>query len=777
MGVLGTVNYWNARHASMQVRDRSIDGLNNSAELKLSCVSEIKRAQISDYFENARRQIVTLAQSPQTASAVTGFSTAFKAFVDDRKQSASASPDDKAQLKSYYQSVFAGEYSKNNPGKNADIESRFALLSPAAIALQQSYIASNPHALGNKQLLDASPLNTIYDSLHKANHGYLRSLVEQFGFYDIFLIDSESGDIVYTVFKEVDFGTNLNNGPYARTNLGEAFRKANSLSRSDAPVLVDFACYYPSYEAPASFMAIPVFDGDRRVGVLAIQMPIDRVNQVMNVGSMLGEKGESYLVAMDGLPRSDSKLDPQNRTIIKAFMNPATGTMKSPAIENALAGKSGVSTSVNYLGTESISSFAPLNVLGLKWAVITEEPVESALEPVERVTEATSEAQSALLWWSSLLTLLSSAIIIPFAWWTVRNLMRPINATIATLRDIAEGEGDLTRRLDEARPDELGELAKWFNAFADRIHDVVCTISVNAQMLASSSHQLSATAEQLSDGVSNSKQQSASVSAAAEQMSVNMREVADSTDGMSQTIRAVAASVEEMNQTIREIARNAEKSASVAGQAANLVEVSNDKISNLGEAADEIGKVIEVIQDIAEQTNLLALNATIEAARAGEAGKGFAVVATEVKELAKQTAAATDDIRTRIEAMQATTGDAVDSIREISEVINNVNEVSRTIASAVEEQSITTRQISDNVSTTASAAESVARGVAETALASREITENITRVDGVLLQTAEGADESRDAGNRLSELAAEMNGLIGRFKTRQSKEVPALSHR
>jgi methyl-accepting chemotaxis protein len=207
-----------------------------------------------------------------------------------------------------------------------------------------------------------------------------------------------------------------------------------------------------------------------------------------------------------------------------------------------------------------------------------------------------------------------------------------------------------------------------------------------------------------------------------------------------------------------------------------LVEISNDKITNLGQAADEIGRVIEVIQDIAEQTNLLALNATIEAARAGEAGKGFAVVATEVKELAKQTAAATDDIRTRIESMQASTGDAVESIREISEVINNVNEVSRTIASAVEEQSITTRQISDNVSTTASAAESVARGVAETAMASREITENITRVDGVLMQTAEGADESRDAGTRLSQLAEEMNGLIGRFRINPNQNKAHANH-
>ncbi|MCU0719837.1 MAG: methyl-accepting chemotaxis protein [Pirellula sp.] len=346
--------------------------------------------------------------------------------------------------------------------------------------------------------------------------------------------------------------------------------------------------------------------------------------------------------------------------------------------------------------------------------------------------------------------------------------MNPINATITTLRDIAEGDGDLTQRLDESRTDELGELSRWFNAFANRIHDLICIIMDDAHLLTARSTQLKSSADNLAFQVSSSKQQSASVSAAAEEMSVSMQCVSESTDSMSCSIKAVAASVEEMNSTIRDIAGNAEKSAAVASQAASLVEESNERISALGQSANEIGKVIEVIQEIAEQTNLLALNATIEAARAGDAGKGFSVVATEVKELAKQTASATDDIRARIEAIQGSTSDAVSSIRNISNVIKNVNEVSRSIAAAVEEQSITTRQISENVTQTATAAETVASGIAETAIASREITENFAKVDSVLVTSATGADESRDAGTELSQLANEMSQLVGRFKVRKS---------
>jgi methyl-accepting chemotaxis protein len=776
MGVLGTINFFNSQSAFHHITQESVNGMTNLANSKLTAVAEVKKAQIKDYFESASRQITSIAHSTQSSLAIRSFAQGFKSFTNDRKLVNENEIVDLPQVKQYYQTIFSAEYLKNNPGKSVESDIRVSQLSPAGLALQNAYIVQNANPLGNKQQLIESPYKSKYDAAHKANHPFFKYVLEQYGYYDIFLIDSESGDIVYTVFKEVDFATNLNDGPYARTALGDAFRKANSQSASDAPVLVDFARYYPSYESPASFIAAPIFDGEKRIGVVAIQMPIDKVNSVMNVGSYLGDDGEAYLVAKDFLPRSDSKLDTANRTIVQAFRDPAKGQIKTEAVERALRGETGLLKTKNYLGQETLTGFSPINVFGLEWAIITDEPVSTALASAEEIATGSSKAQSSLLFWFLGLTIGSVAVILPFSLLIVRNLMTPIRATINTLRDIAEGEGDLTRRLDASRADELGELSKWFNAFAQRIHDVVCTVSDNSNSLSASSTQLSQTAESLSAGVSSSKQQSASVSAAAEEMSVNMRQVADSTDGMSQTIRAVAASVEEMNQTIREIARNAEKSAAVAGQAATLVEVSNEKISTLGNSANEIGRVIEVIQDIAEQTNLLALNATIEAARAGEAGKGFAVVATEVKELAKQTAAATDDIRSRIEAIQASTTDAVESIREISEVINNVNEVSRTIASAVEEQSITTRQISDNVSTTANAAETVARGVSETAVASREITENITKVDSVLLQTAEGADESRNAGIRLSELASEMTEMIGKFRTDRTKSSNLVRH-
>ncbi len=342
---------------------------------------------------------------------------------------------------------------------------------------------------------------------------------------------------------------------------------------------------------------------------------------------------------------------------------------------------------------------------------------------------------------------------------------------VSHVLNLAAG-GDLTQVYEVAEADEdiaetrntFTAIAKAVNAMCAKLRNVISNVAQNATTLVNTSTELSSTADQLTSGADETTNQSATVASAAEEMSINMKQVSDSTGQMSENVRTVAAATEEMTATIGEIAKNAEQSAAVAGQAASLAEVSNEKVGSLGVAADEIGKVIEVIQDIAEQTNLLALNATIEAARAGEAGKGFAVVATEVKELAKQTATATDDIRRRIEGIQGSSGEAVDAIKEITEVINNVNDVARTIAAAVEEQSATTKEISQTIAQTAEAADTVSQGVKESAIASQEITENIVGVDQGAKNTSAAATETKASSSALAGLAGELQELVGEFK-------------
>ncbi len=390
---------------------------------------------------------------------------------------------------------------------------------------------------------------------------------------------------------------------------------------------------------------------------------------------------------------------------------------------------------------------------GMKWNMLVRVSADEAYAAVNSIRQ------------TFIITIVISAITIMIvAWLFTSVLIRPIRATVNMIQDIAEGEGDLTKRLQENEHDEIGELAHWFNVFVQKLQRIIGDIAQSANTLTDSSKELTQTASQMASGAEEMSSQSSSVAAATEEMSVNMNTVAGSGEKMSQNVQAVATSVEQMTSTITEIAKNTEQAASISKKAAQIAETSNENIGQLGTAADDIGKVIEVIQDIAEQTNLLALNATIEAARAGEAGKGFAVVATEVKELAKQTASATEDISNRVNAIQQTTQESVKSINEISDVIEEVNKTSNMIASAVEEQNVTTKEISGNITQAASASDEVAKGVSETAVATQEITQNITQVDVAAKETAKGSAQTQGSGQELAQLAGRLQELVGQFK-------------
>ncbi|MEI8373566.1 MAG: methyl-accepting chemotaxis protein [Planctomycetota bacterium] len=384
---------------------------------------------------------------------------------------------------------------------------------------------------------------------------------------------------------------------------------------------------------------------------------------------------------------------------------------------------------------------------------------------IQQTDDAAEAAFARAQWTLGIGTSLAMVLAALFSVVATRSIVLPIKDCVGFTGLLAQG--DFSKEVPEVlrkRGDEMGDLARAFHTMAGNTRELLKGMIRNTQTVASSATELSATATQLASGAEETTNQSAQVAAAAEQMSTNMGGMAAATEQMSTNIKVVASAIEELTSSISEVSKSAERAAGVADNAAQLVSTSNSQIGELGGAADEIGKVIEVIQDIAEQTNLLALNATIEAARAGDAGKGFAVVATEVKELAKQTASATEDIRKRIKGIQGSAGRTVKSIGDISDVVKQVNELSRMIASAVEEQSITTKEIARNMVQSSTAAQMVSRGVAESATATHEITRNIVGVDQAARQSAQGAAQTQTTGRELSSVAEQLQGLVGQFK-------------
>jgi methyl-accepting chemotaxis protein len=359
-----------------------------------------------------------------------------------------------------------------------------------------------------------------------------------------------------------------------------------------------------------------------------------------------------------------------------------------------------------------------------------------------------------------LLLIVLGGISIAFTRW----FSKRISAVSAGIKDIAQGEGDLRKRLTSGSQDEVGELAGWFNVFAEKLQNIIKEIIGNTQTLSSASEELSAVSTQLAANAEETTNQSNTVASATEQATANVNNISAAAEEMSTSVRTVATAIEEMSSSLNEVSKNCQKESQIAANANNQAKSTRDLMDRLGVSSKEIGKVIEVINDIADQTNLLALNATIEAASAGEAGKGFAVVANEVKELAKQTAQATDQISRQIEEMQTSTGSAVTAIEEITKVIEEINSISHTIVSAVEEQSATVNEIAKSVGGASQAATEIAKNVGESAKGLIEVSSNIQGVNKASTDTASGVATIKQSAQDLSKLALSLQKIVGQFK-------------
>ncbi len=604
--------------------DSAKTAIENLSQKALISSRESTKVSIERYFNRLQNQVITFSNDQMIIDAMSGFKMAFKEYKKEMAVDDIASA--KQRLSSYYSNDFNQEFKNRNGGQSANIDSWLDQLSDEAVLLQDRFISSNPNALGEKDKLENAG-NSQYGLLHRKFHSHIRDFQSRFGYYDIFLVDPDSGDVVYSVFKELDYATSLKNGSFANTGIGEVFRNANQLQDKSDTSITDFAAYPPSYMDMASFIASPIFDQGKKIGILIFQMPIGDISAIMThhknwsqVG--LGESGETYLVGDDYYIKNESRFlveDPEGyfAALKKAgvsdkelaairIKNSSIGLQKveSPGVKEALAGKSGFKIFPDYRNVPVLSAYTPVKIKGLNWVILAEIDEEEAFRSLQTLNSSIIESSMLI----GIIFILAGGFI---SWLFAQYVGNLLNKTSEAMRELAVGDGDLTHRLEESKGDELSEIGHWFNLFVSKLQKMISELNAVSGNLNDYSNNLAEIATGSLNAISAQQDETQQLATAMTEMQATLSEVASNVDSTSSATQEIA--------NVSKVARDAtDQNLQASKKMAAYIEETSNSISNLEKDSDAIGSVLDVIKQIADQTNLLALNAAIEAARAGE---------------------------------------------------------------------------------------------------------------------------------------------------------------